>query len=372
MSEIKFRMTVGTHVGCVRTNNEDNFITNADLSQSDWFVPQETSQLIPLGKDGCIMVVADGMGGLNAGEVASAIAVETVKSYFQNTELSSIAKSQKATEQFMRKVVIDADKEIKNHVKEHPETKGMGTTIVITWIYNDIAHIVWCGDSRAYVFKPSKELIRLTKDHSYVQELVDAGKLDENIAIDHPDSNIITRCLGDFNGKANPDYNAYHLESGDYILLCTDGLCGICRDEEILQVLESTKDNLEQCKKQLILRALNAGGYDNVTIALMEIDTIEPETTTSSCTFFKEKDIRRIKVSAKDSNCTNKEKSVSIEDLDESKASQLKKTTENKNRNDIKVTQMGEFQPSNGLNNKLIIILLIIILILIAISFFRN
>lgn len=359
-------MTAETHMGYVRTNNEDNFITNADLSQSDWFVPQDTSQLIQLGCEGCVMVVADGMGGLNAGEVASAIAVETVKKHFQSAELSSIAKSQKSTEIFMRKMVIDADREIKNHVKEHPETKGMGTTIVIAWIHNDIAHIVWCGDSRAYVFKPSKELIRLTKDHSYVQELIDAGKLNEDVAIDHPDSNIITRCLGDFTGKANPDYNAYRLNSGDFILLCTDGLCGICRDEEILQVLESTKNDLELCKKQLILCALKAGGYDNVTIAIMEANTVESDTNITSCTFFEEKDIRRIKLSENNRTGVD-EKGITELNLKEYDLLESKNKVKS-----VKVTQVGEVQSSKGFSNKLIIILLLIILILMTIIFFRN
>lgn len=370
MSRIEFRLTAATDVGCVRTNNEDNFITNHDLSQSDWFVPQDVSQLIPLGKNGAILVVADGMGGLNAGEVASAIAVDTVKRYFMDTDLSDIAKSQKSIEKFMCKVVVDADKELKKHVKENPETKGMGTTIVIAWVYGDIAHIVWCGDSRAYVFNPNEGLMRLTKDHSYVQELVDAGKLDEDLAIDHPDSNIITRCLGDFRGKANPDYTAYRLKSGDTLMLCSDGLCGVCRDEEILQVMDEAKEDIEQCRKQLILCALKAGGYDNVTVALFETVTVESDETTSSYTLFDERNVRRIKLSAENEE-NPKKKLMNTVELDESGFSEEEETETPKKKHKVDLTTT-EARSSSGLSNTLIIVLLLIILILIAISFFRN
>ena len=198
MSRITFRMTAGTNVGCVRTNNEDNFIINENLSQSDWFLPQDTSKVITLGQDGCVLVVADGMGGLNAGEVASAIAVETVKQSFLDADSRKVAKGPKSIEKFLRDIVVKADQTIKKHVKSHPETKGMGTTLIFIWVHGNTAHLVWCGDSRAYIYNNQSGLLRFSKDHSYVQQLVDEGKLDEDLAFDHPDSNIITRCLGDF------------------------------------------------------------------------------------------------------------------------------------------------------------------------------
>ena len=271
MSTVSFRLTAGTHVGCVRTNNEDNFIINEDLSQSDWFIPQDTSQVLNLGPEGAILVVTDGMGGLNAGEVASAIAVDTLKQIFLDSNLKKVAKSAKSIEKFMRDIVGKADTSIKNHVKEHPETQGMGTTLIFAWIHGETVHLMWCGDSRAYIYNNiDANLIRLSKDHSYVQQLVDEGKLNPELAFDHPNSNIITRCLGDFQDKAKPDYRSYSLKKGDVILLCSDGLCGLCRDEEIKQILDQTYSDIEQCKLQLIQGALNAGGYDNVTVALFE------------------------------------------------------------------------------------------------------
>lgn len=279
MSRITFRMTAGTNVGCVRTNNEDNFIINHDLSQSDWFLPQDTSQLITLGRDGCVLVVADGMGGLNAGEVASAIAIDTVKQTFLDADLQKVAKTPKSIEKFMCDVVVKSDQAIKKHVMANPETKGMGTTLILIWVYGNVAHLVWCGDSRAYIYNDKTRLTRFSKDHSYVQQLVDEGKLDEDLAFDHPESNIITRCLGDFQDRAKPDYKNYKLCTGDVLLICSDGLCGLCRDEEILHIMQQTSTDIERCKQTLIQAALDAGGYDNVTLALFEAVAIEDAQT---------------------------------------------------------------------------------------------
>ena len=275
MSKIAFRMTAGTHVGCVRTNNEDNFIINEDLSQSDWFLPQDTTQTIDMGKNGCVLVVADGMGGLNAGEVASDIAINTVKQSFMDADLDKIGRSEKSIEKFMCDVVVKADAIIKKHVEANPSTQGMGTTLIFVWILDNIAHLAWCGDSRAYIYNKEKGLIRFSKDHSYVQQLVDEGKLDEDLAFDHPDSNIITRCLGDFPDKANPEFKSYKLCVGDFIIVCSDGLCGVCRDNEILSVMQTENLTIEEYKHKLIQTALDAGGYDNVTIAMFETVSVE-------------------------------------------------------------------------------------------------
>ena len=254
---MNIKLTAGTNVGCIRTNNEDNFITNVDLSRPDWFLPQNPSEAISLCDEGCALVVADGMGGLNAGEVASAIAIEHVKQEFLDANLKKIVKLEKDVEKFMREIVIKADDAIKKRVEEDPTTKGMGTTLILAWVIENKAYLSWCGDSRAYIYNPASGLQRISKDHSYVQELVDAGKLDEELAFDHPNSNIITRCLGDFKDKANPDFNIITLKKGDRILLCSDGLCGVCRDEEILETMNKYHEDIEECKKELINAALN-------------------------------------------------------------------------------------------------------------------
>ncbi len=283
MSEITFKMTAVTNVGLVRTNNEDNFIVNPDLTQQDnWFVPGKAEEDITLGKNGCVLVVADGMGGMNAGEVASELAVAGIKEAFSNEDISEIVKDVDRVAPFLKKIVVDADASIKARLKEDPSTAGMGTTIVVVWVLGTTAHVVWCGDSRAYLFNKNSGIVRLTRDHSFVQELVDAGKLDAELAFNHPNSNIITRSLGDSPTKAHPDYACRELCNDDMLLLCSDGLCGLCRDGEIVEVMAASED-LISCRDNLISAALNAGGYDNVTVALMKV-TLKEDTDAVSVT----------------------------------------------------------------------------------------
>ena len=271
MKTATFQLTAVTDVGLVRKNNEDNFIVCPDPQSAEWVIPQNAQEPIELSAHGCVFAVADGMGGLNAGEVASAIAIEQVRTSFSKADLDSISQSDKKIEKFLKSVIIGADKAIKKHVKENPESKGMGTTLIIGWFVKERIHICWCGDSRAYIFNTASGLTRLSKDHSYVQELVDKGFLDPDLAFDHPDSNIITRCLGDFQDSASPDYKNYFLQPGDFILLCSDGLCGYCRDEEIQSVMLEHYTDFFECSRQLMQHSLDAGGYDNVTLTLFEL-----------------------------------------------------------------------------------------------------
>lgn len=268
------QLTAGTNVGLVRKNNEDNFVVNINLEFDDWTVP-ETPEYIELGKYGALLVVADGMGGLNAGEVASQIAVNTMQQLFTEENLRKIVlndsnSKDKSISRFLANAVKTANANIIKTSNEDGSAQGMGTTIVIAWLIEDKAHVAWCGDSRCYVFNESS-YTRISKDHSYVQELVDSGELNPEYAFDHPYSNIITRCLGDDSGKASPDYRCYKLKHNDIILLCTDGLSGLCRDDEIMDIVTGAYDNLNICKESLINAALAAGGHDNVTVALCHI-----------------------------------------------------------------------------------------------------
>jgi serine/threonine protein phosphatase PrpC len=175
----------------------------------------------------------------------------------------------------MKDVVKKADLNIFNHSKEDEATRGMGTTIVMAWILNDKAYVCWCGDSRCYVLNKQHGLIQLSKDHSYVQELVDKGELNPELMHDHPLSNVITRCLGDVENRADPETRIYQLHNDDIIMLCSDGLCGICHDDVILDTMIKFHEDPIECKNELISAALSAGGYDNVTIALANIQTDE-------------------------------------------------------------------------------------------------
>ena len=241
---VSFKMFAGTNVG-LRENNEDNFTVCPDLKLNEWIVPAQYGQAIPLGENGCVMVVADGMGGQNAGEVASAIAVETVQDMFSPVKMpADVLKRPETIKGFLKKVVAEADARVKAYSTTHANAEGMGSTIVMAWLVGSSVYVAWLGDSRAYSYVPGKGIGRLSKDHSYVQQLVDAGDLTDEEAMD-----------------------------GEVLLLCSDGLCGYCRDEVIGGIIEQYADNLQLCKEKLTDAALAAGGSDNITIALLRVFT---------------------------------------------------------------------------------------------------
>lgn len=268
---VSFKMFAGTNVG-LRENNEDNFTVSPDLTKNEWIVPADNQQVIQLGLRGCVMVVADGMGGQNAGEVASAIAIDTVQDMFSPNHMSAevFAKSDTIIS-FLKKVISECDVRIKKRTEEDSSTEGMGSTIVIAWLIGCKLYIAWLGDSRAYSFVKNKGIARLSKDHSYVQRLVDSGAITDEEAMNHPNSNVITRSLGDTSQKAKADVVEYDIEDDQIVLLCSDGLCGVCKDEEIGGIIEEEYTDLQKCKEYLTTTALTAGGSDNITISLLHI-----------------------------------------------------------------------------------------------------
>lgn len=268
---VSFKLFAGTNIG-LRENNEDNFTVCPDLTKNEWIVPADNQPVIQLGSKGCIMVVADGMGGQNAGEVASAIAIDTVQEMFSSNRLpADVLNKPDAIKLHLRNVISECDTRIKNKTKDDVSTYGMGSTIIIAWLLGCKLYIAWLGDSRAYSYVEKKGIARLSKDHSFVQQLVDAGTISEEEAMDHPNSNIITRSLGDTSQKAKADVAEYDIEDGQVVLLCSDGLCGVCQDAEIGGIIEEAKDDLQSCKDRLVTAALAAGGSDNITIALLKI-----------------------------------------------------------------------------------------------------
>ncbi len=265
-------MAAKTDVGRVRTNNEDNFQVASDLTMAT--MGWTNNRVCELGSKGTLLVVADGMGGMNAGEVASEIAIASVREQFATDRLTSeVMSDDQSIEFFMDSAITIADNRIKEEAKLRPETRGMGTTIVIGWLLDKKLYVSWCGDSRAYIFNPVNGLRQISKDHSYVQDLVDSGRLRPEDAFDFPESNIITRCLSDSTTRAIPDHLAVPCEvcDGDIILLCTDGLCGLLRDEETASILSAYTDDMDAAVSALIEGACNAGGSDNVTVCLCQI-----------------------------------------------------------------------------------------------------
>ena len=267
---MKIKISAVVDIGKERDNNEDAYIFCSDLSFLNW-QQNEMPSYIYLGEYGALMVVADGMGGENAGEVASETAINSIKKSVINNRIEKAAKSDDSVEQFLKEIIKEADDSIKQKIDEDYDTIGMGTTIVICWLLNNKAHIAWCGDSRCYVYNHLFGLKQLTKDHSLVQELVDKGEITEEEAFSHPDNNIITRGLGDLNSQSIPDIINYTLTQNDIILLCSDGLCGYCTNKEIESTIEKNSMDITKCRDELMKLALDTGGYDNICIALASI-----------------------------------------------------------------------------------------------------
>lgn len=268
-NNIVFRMAARCEAAG-RPNNEDNYQVDENLSDNKWGFT--TDKELSLSEKGALLVVCDGMGGMNAGEVASAIAVNTIKKWFAAERLTDeILSNDKLLLQYIQDAIQAADEAIKQDSKQNPEHEGMGSTIVLAWLLGKKVYVGWCGDSRAYRYNSKTGLVRLSHDHSYVQELVDAGKLTEELAFDHPDSNIITRSLGDPRGKAQPDTRVFDLANEDIILLCSDGLCGCLRDKQIETVISNNQTSMLQLRDALWQADEAAGWHDNVTIVLAQI-----------------------------------------------------------------------------------------------------
>ena len=278
-NNILFRMAARCEAAG-RANNEDNYQLDDNLSDNSWGFTADAE--VSLGEKGALLVVCDGMGGMNAGEVASDIAVKTIKEWFTTDKLTDAAVA--APCKYITSAIVAADAAIKAHSKTNPDTEGMGSTIVLAWLLGQKVYVGWCGDSRCYRFNPALGLERLSHDHSYVQELVDAGKLTEELAFDHPNNNIITRSLGDPRGAAQPDCKEFDLYNQDIILLCSDGLCGTLRDNEIAELIKQHQTSMQECRDALWDADEAAGWTDNTTIALAQIISGGKDATTANKT----------------------------------------------------------------------------------------
>lgn len=278
-NNILFRMAARCEAAG-RPNNEDNYQLDDNLSDNSWGFTADAE--VSLGEKGSLLVVCDGMGGMNAGEVASDIAVKTIKEWFTTDKLTDAVVA--APCKYITSAIVAADAAIKAYSKTNPDTEGMGSTIVLAWLLGQKVYVGWCGDSRCYRFNPALGLERLSHDHSYVQELVDAGKLTEELAFDHPNNNIITRSLGDPRGAAQPDCKEFDLYNQDIILLCSDGLCGTLRDNEIAELIKQHQTSMQECRDALWDADEAAGWTDNTTIALAQIISGGKDATTANKT----------------------------------------------------------------------------------------
>jgi protein phosphatase len=236
-----------TDVGIIRSGNEDNFL------------------MVP---DRGIFVVADGMGGHAAGEVASEMAVRYVARELGS--LRGLADDQVADR--MRTAIRAANGAIFQRTLTEHDKRGMGTTVTALVLFETRFLIGQVGDSRAYLYRDGK-LIQLTKDHSYVQEQVDAGYLTPEQARSHPYSNVITRCVG-ANSDVMPDIYLGTVKPDDLFLLASDGLTGMLEDPELAAFFAGDRMPQERVDS-LITEANRHGGLDNITAIIIRIDSVE-------------------------------------------------------------------------------------------------
>lgn len=272
MSKTKLQIVALTDRGMERDHNEDyhGYIADLEEGKAEFLNSVLVDSLSSLGS---LLIVADGMGGTNAGEVASKIAVDVSRDFI----LTKVSALKSAPLSDVKNIMFDAVKkaqdDIVQHQKDFPDTDGMGTTLVLTWIIKNKVYVAWVGDSRCYVFNPNVGLTQLSKDHSYVQELVDAGKITEEQAFYHPQSNIITQSLGDKKRPPSPDFVEYNLQVGDSVVMCSDGLNGMLNDSKMEMILKSTS-NSNLCAKILLDEANAAGGHDNITVLIVFAESV--------------------------------------------------------------------------------------------------
>lgn len=214
----------------------------------------------PVGQLPNLFVVADGMGGHNAGDYASRVAVETI------VERVADSGERNALYVFDR-AIQSANARIRELADSSPELEGMGTTVVAASCADGYLSIANVGDSRLYVVNRS-EIRQITRDHSWVEEMVRRGGIGREEARNHPDKNIITRAVG-AEDTVKADFFTVRIEKGDEILMCTDGLTNMLEDEEIRMILDGARDIVEKVQ-ELVQAANEKGGRDNISVILME------------------------------------------------------------------------------------------------------
>ena len=227
-----------------------------ELNQDYYYISKETDE--PK-----IYILADGMGGYKGGEIASKLATDSVRKYIENN-FDSTPKEKEEILKLINSAVEYANMVVYEKSKEIPELEGMGTTIEICLIYNNKAYIGHIGDSRIYRIR--KEVIRkLTKDHSYVQKLVEDKKITREEAKSHPKKNMLTRALG-CTPYVEPDLRAKKKKKGDVFIICSDGLTNMVDEKRIYELV---KNDITTATDNLIKEANDAGGYDNITVIII-------------------------------------------------------------------------------------------------------
>jgi len=237
------KLTKLTNVGLIRKGNEDSIIVDPSLQ---------------------LFGVADGMGGHEAGEVASSLAAETIQGHLARQRSWVLVDPAAA----IRSAFKEANRQVYLKAHSQDNLRGMGTTLTAGIIAGDRLILGHVGDSRAYLIR-GNELKQLSQDHSLVNELLKGGGITEEEAFNHPQRNVLTRALGTAQ-EIQVDVVEEKLYQGDRLLFCTDGLSGLVRKDEMEKMIFSGLD-LDTIANELMRAALNNGGYDNISLVMLEI-----------------------------------------------------------------------------------------------------
>ena len=238
-----------TDVGQVRSQNQDYVYASEQ----------------PIGNLPNLFVLADGLGGHNAGDFASRCAVSVIEASVKKDMSFNPIK-------IMRHAIEEANEKIHELAKADAGKAGMGTTLVAVTVVGYYAYVANVGDSRLYI-SGEQGLVQITRDHSWIAEMVMRGELSKEEARNHPDKNIITRALG-ASEEVDIDFFDVQLEEKNRILLCSDGLSNMIADEQIQEIIQSAED-IEQSGRQLVATANTNGGRDNISVILIEPFTNE-------------------------------------------------------------------------------------------------
>ena len=265
-SDVRVKLFARTDVGQVREHNEDNFLV-ADLTRRSRGL-LEANRATAIGMQGAVFAVCDGMGGAAAGEIASQLAVDIIYERLIDA-LGERGLTRDDLARRLVRAVESAGLRIFHEAKADRSRRGMGTTVTAAALVDDVLFLAQVGDSRGYILR-GDVLVQVTRDQSLVNQLIEAGQLTEEEAETFEHNNIILQALGT-SDTVQVDLTFAELRKGDLLLLCSDGLSGMVRYDEIKEILRSSVEPLDICKA-LTERANAAGGHDNITVIVVQFD----------------------------------------------------------------------------------------------------
>jgi serine/threonine protein phosphatase PrpC len=267
--EIRVKLFARTDVGQIREHNEDNFLV-ADLTRKARGLLEANRSLV-VGPHGSLFAVCDGMGGAAAGEIASQLAVDILYERMVEGLEGTTALTRDELARRLVRAIEAAGLRIFQEAKVDRTRRGMGTTVTAAALVDGHLFFAQVGDSRGYLLRQG-QLVQLTRDQSLVNQLIEAGQLTEEEAETFEHNNIILQALGTAD-TVQVDLTYCELQQGDVLMLCSDGLSGMVRFDDIREVMRTTPEPVDACKL-LVERANQAGGHDNITVIVASFDGV--------------------------------------------------------------------------------------------------